>query len=170
MEDGPWQSSRHVRLSSPSCQCNKTAPSFILNSAPRWMILTASVPPASNGVGTAATYILDSAAIFEVKRLLSCCTHSLRLIRLPFSFRVPTPSHSLHQMLCTMYNSIALAALSFGAGALAQQAGTLKAETHPPLSISRCTSSGCTNETHSITLDANWRWVHDTSSSTNCRD
>lgn len=67
-----------------------------------------------------------------------------------------------------MYTTLAFAALSLGAGVLAQQAGTLTTETHPPMSLSRCTSAGCTKESHSIVLDANWRWLHSTSDSTNC--
>lgn len=67
-----------------------------------------------------------------------------------------------------MYRTVALTALSMGAGVLAQQAGTLTAETKPALSMSRCTSAGCTKESLSVTLDANWRWLHSTSSSTNC--
>ncbi|PVF92349.1 glycoside hydrolase family 7 protein [Serendipita vermifera] len=52
--------------------------------------------------------------------------------------------------------------------ATAQQVGTQKAETHPSLSWSKCTSSGCTQQSGSITLDANWRWLHTTSGYTNC--
>ena len=67
-----------------------------------------------------------------------------------------------------MHSSIALA-LSLGAGVLGQQAGTLTTETRPAMAISRCTTAGgCVSESHSVTLDANWRWLHSTSSSTNC--
>jgi len=62
----------------------------------------------------------------------------------------------------------ALAISSFLARAGAQQVGTLTAETHPSLSISTCTASGCTTEADQIVLDANWRWTHSTSGSTNC--
>ncbi len=66
-------------------------------------------------------------------------------------------------------HSITLAALWLGAGAYAQQAGTLTPETHPPLTVSTCTAGGtCTSEQHSVVLDANWRWLHSTSGSTNC--
>lgn len=65
--------------------------------------------------------------------------------------------------------SIALAALSLGAGVYAQQAGTLAAEVHPQLTVSTCAAGGtCTSAQHTIVLDANWRWLHSTSSSTNC--
>ncbi|KAK4543397.1 hypothetical protein LTR36_005540 [Oleoguttula mirabilis] len=67
-----------------------------------------------------------------------------------------------------MHSSIALAALALGAGVLGQQVGTLTTETHPALSMSRCTTAGCTTESHSVVLDANWRWLHSTSDSTNC--
>jgi cellulose 1,4-beta-cellobiosidase len=65
--------------------------------------------------------------------------------------------------------SLVLAALSLSAGVYAQQAGTLTAEVHPQMSISRCTAGGtCTVEQHTIVLDANWRWLHSTSGATNC--
>jgi len=67
-----------------------------------------------------------------------------------------------------MHRSIALTALAMGAGVMGQQAGTLTPETHPVLPISRCTTAGCTKESHSVALDANWRWLHSTSGSTNC--
>jgi len=67
-----------------------------------------------------------------------------------------------------MHSSITLSALALGANVLAQQVGTLTTETHPALSMSSCTASGCTKEDYSVTLDANWRWLHSTSDSTNC--
>ncbi|KAK3947881.1 glycoside hydrolase [Pseudoneurospora amorphoporcata] len=60
----------------------------------------------------------------------------------------------------------ALAALV--ASANAQAVCSLTAETHPSLNWSKCTSSGCTNVAGSITIDANWRWTHTISGSTNC--
>jgi cellulose 1,4-beta-cellobiosidase len=43
------------------------------------------------------------------------------------------------------------------------------AETHPNLSIQKCvTGSGCQTQSTSVTLDANWRWLHTTSGTTNC--
>ncbi|KIN01384.1 glycoside hydrolase family 7 protein [Oidiodendron maius Zn] len=53
-------------------------------------------------------------------------------------------------------------------GARAQQAGTLTAENHPPLTVSQCTASGCTTSAQSIVLDSNWRWLHDVNGYTNC--
>lgn len=67
-----------------------------------------------------------------------------------------------------MYQSVALASLSLAVGVYGQQAGTLTTETHPSLSVSQCTASGCTNQTNSIVLDGNWRWTHSVSGSTNC--
>jgi cellulose 1,4-beta-cellobiosidase len=64
--------------------------------------------------------------------------------------------------------TLALAALTLGSVVKAQQAGTLTAEKHPPLSVSQCTASGCTSKTQSVVLDGNWRWLHSTSGSTNC--
>lgn len=70
--------------------------------------------------------------------------------------------------LAAMYRSI-LASLSALALVRGQQIGTNTAETHPSLSISKCTAGGsCTSSTQSIVLDANWRWVHTTSGYTNC--
>jgi len=67
-----------------------------------------------------------------------------------------------------MFQSATLAALSLGAGVYAQQIGTLTAETHPKLSTSKCTASGCTTQQQTVVLDANWRWLHSTSGATNC--
>ncbi|KAL4110249.1 hypothetical protein PRIC1_001941 [Phytophthora ramorum] len=50
----------------------------------------------------------------------------------------------------------------------AQQVGSNTAETHPSLTTQTCTSSGCTDEDTSIVLDANWRWLYKTGTSTNC--
>ncbi|KAB8076155.1 putative 1,4-beta-D-glucan cellobiohydrolase A [Aspergillus leporis] len=51
----------------------------------------------------------------------------------------------------------------------AQQAGTLKAETHPSLTWQKCAAGGsCTQQSGSVVLDSNWRWLHSTKDSTNC--
>lgn len=50
----------------------------------------------------------------------------------------------------------------------AQQACTSTTETKPALSWSTCTSSGCTNTSASVTIDANWRWTHDVNGYSNC--
>ncbi|KAK3389719.1 glycoside hydrolase family 7 protein [Podospora didyma] len=63
----------------------------------------------------------------------------------------------------------ALAALV--ASATAQQVCTLTTETPPAMSWSTCTGNGaCTSKNAAITIDANWRWTHSTSSATNCYD
>ncbi|KAG8990983.1 hypothetical protein FRB90_001506 [Tulasnella sp. 427] len=69
-----------------------------------------------------------------------------------------------------MLAQTALVALaSFIAGVSAQQAGTLTTETHPTLTWYKCVSGGtCTAQAGKVTLDANWRWLHSTSGSTNC--
>ncbi|KAF8878799.1 cellobiohydrolase I-II [Gymnopilus junonius] len=69
-----------------------------------------------------------------------------------------------------MFNKAALVTFSFLAVAFGQQVGTLTAETHPSLSWEKCTTAGgCVAQpSGSVTLDANWRWVHSTTSSTNC--
>jgi len=55
------------------------------------------------------------------------------------------------------------------ASARSQQACSLTTETHPPLSWSKCAAGGsCSTVSGSVTIDANWRWLHQTSSSTNC--
>lgn len=90
--------------------------------------------------------------------------HRLCRLQVRPSFNQPI----LHSFRLTMYEQLALAALSFGTGVVAQQAGTLTAETHPSMPWQLCTDSGCTEQDGSVTLDANWRWVHDAGSSTNC--
>ncbi|KAI9647827.1 Exoglucanase 1 [Ciborinia camelliae] len=68
-----------------------------------------------------------------------------------------------------MYSAAVLATFSFLLGAGAQQVGTLTAETHPALTVQKCVSGGtCTDENDNIVIDANWRWLHSTSGSTNC--
>lgn len=55
------------------------------------------------------------------------------------------------------------------ASAAAQKVCTLTTETHPTLQWSKCTSGGsCTSVQGSVTVDANWRWLHQTSGTTNC--
>lgn len=61
-----------------------------------------------------------------------------------------------------MFRFSALLAFSFAAVAFGQQAGTLTAETHPPLSVQECTASGCQTLSRSVVLDSNWRWLHTT--------
>ncbi|KDQ28893.1 glycoside hydrolase family 7 protein [Pleurotus ostreatus PC15] len=68
-----------------------------------------------------------------------------------------------------MFPYIALVSFSFLSVVLAQQVGTLTAETHPQLTVQQCTRGGsCTTQQRSVVLDGNWRWLHSTSGSNNC--
>lgn len=67
-----------------------------------------------------------------------------------------------------MYRTLALVS-TLAAAARAQQVGTLTTETHPSLPIQSCSAGGsCTTLNTKIVIDANWRWTHSTSGSTNC--
>ncbi|KAF4982175.1 hypothetical protein FZEAL_2152 [Fusarium zealandicum] len=66
-----------------------------------------------------------------------------------------------------MYRGLSLA-MALIATARAQQACTSTAETHPSLTWSKCTASGCTKVPGSVVVDANWRWTHTVDGSTNC--
>lgn len=63
-------------------------------------------------------------------------------------------------------------ALLFSALAVAanaQQVGTQTPETHPPLTWQKCTAAGsCSQQSGSVVIDANWRWLHSTKDTTNC--
>ncbi|KAK3401604.1 glycoside hydrolase [Sordaria brevicollis] len=63
-----------------------------------------------------------------------------------------------------------LAALAAFAGfAAAQQVGKETTETHPKMTWQKCSSGGsCSNVNGEVTIDANWRWVHDKNGYTNC--
>lgn len=62
-----------------------------------------------------------------------------------------------------MFRSAVLVFFTLLAVVSAQQVGTLTAEAHPSLSWQTCTAAGsCTTNAGSITLDANWRWLHTT--------
>jgi len=68
-----------------------------------------------------------------------------------------------------MFNKAALIAFSLVAMVCGQQVGTYTAETHPALSWQKCTKGGgCATQAGSIVLDSNWRWLHSTTSTTNC--
>ncbi|KAK2602955.1 hypothetical protein N8I77_009449 [Diaporthe amygdali] len=67
-----------------------------------------------------------------------------------------------------MYRELATIS-AFVAAASAQGACSLTTETHPSLTWAKCAAGGtCTNVAGSVTIDANWRWVHTTSGYTNC--
>mgnify|MGYP002055412277 CR=1 FL=1 len=52
--------------------------------------------------------------------------------------------------------------------ATAQQAGTKSVEGAPRISLRECGEAGCSTTERSMTLDANWRWVHDAKGYENC--
>jgi len=53
-------------------------------------------------------------------------------------------------------------------GLVAQNIGTQKREYHIPMGYSECTSSGCSSKQGEITLDENWRWIHNVGGYQNC--
>ncbi|MCJ1237052.1 Exoglucanase 1 [Varicellaria rhodocarpa] len=68
-----------------------------------------------------------------------------------------------------MYRKASLTFSSLLAFVANQQVGTNTAEVHPPLTVQKCTNNGgCVSSIQSIVLDANWRWVYETSGYTNC--
>ncbi|KAH7329339.1 glycoside hydrolase [Stachybotrys elegans] len=66
-----------------------------------------------------------------------------------------------------MHRTIA-AATALIAAVRAQQVCELTPETHPSLSWSQCTASGCSTVDGSIVIDANWRWLHTLEGYDNC--
>jgi cellulose 1,4-beta-cellobiosidase len=68
-----------------------------------------------------------------------------------------------------MFNAAALLSFSFLWRAYCQQIGTETPEVHPPITWQSCSAGGsCTTNQGSVVLDANWRYLHSTTSSTNC--
>ncbi|KAI1760412.1 glycoside hydrolase family 7 protein [Hypoxylon sp. FL1150] len=66
--------------------------------------------------------------------------------------------------------SLAVSAALIGF-ASAQQVGTEQTETHPKLTWKKCTSGGsCTAVNAEVTIDANWRWLHNVDGYENCYD
>lgn len=52
---------------------------------------------------------------------------------------------------------------------LSQQKGTQKTEYHPSLPTQKCSKeAGCRTENTGVTIDANWRWVHEVQGYANC--
>lgn len=51
---------------------------------------------------------------------------------------------------------------------LAQNFDTQKQEYHIPVGYKECTTSGCQTKQGSVTLDQNWRWVHNVGGYQNC--
>jgi cellulose 1,4-beta-cellobiosidase len=68
-----------------------------------------------------------------------------------------------------MFSKVTLASSLLAAVASGQQIGTQVAEVHPALPVQTCAAGGtCTTLDTSIVLDANWRWVHSLTGTTNC--
>lgn len=68
-----------------------------------------------------------------------------------------------------MFSKVGLLSSLLAAGVSAQQVGTLTTETHPAMPIQSCSAAGsCTSLSTTVTVDANWRWLHTTTGSTNC--
>jgi cellulose 1,4-beta-cellobiosidase len=68
-----------------------------------------------------------------------------------------------------MYRKAALVSALSAVAVRGQQVGTLTAENHPSMSWQRCTgTNSCSSVNGQVVLDANWRYLHQTSSSTNC--
>ncbi|KAF8237572.1 cellulase [Tricholoma matsutake] len=68
-----------------------------------------------------------------------------------------------------MFPKVALIFLLSLAVVYAQQVGTRLPEHHPPLPWQKCTSRGChTQAGGAVVIDANFRWTHATSSTTDC--
>jgi len=66
------------------------------------------------------------------------------------------------------YFSKLLPVLLLSSRTLAQQAGTLPEE-KPTITLKECTlAGGCTSRQAKLTLDANWRWIHQTGGYQNC--
>jgi cellulose 1,4-beta-cellobiosidase len=67
-----------------------------------------------------------------------------------------------------MHSKVA-AISAFLAAVKAQNVGTQQTETHPRMTWQKCTAANsCTTVNGEVTVDANWRWLHETSSTTNC--
>ncbi|RLN59059.1 hypothetical protein BBJ29_003105 [Phytophthora kernoviae] len=83
----------------------------------------------------------------------------------------PISSGALNMQTPSTLRLMALAATASLAAMVshAQLVGDNTAETHPPLTTQSCTTAGgCKDEDTSIVLDANWRWLYQTGTTTNC--
>lgn len=58
--------------------------------------------------------------------------------------------------------------LVLGQYAYAQQVGSNTPENHPSLPFQICTKARCDTISGSVTIDANWRWLHNVGGSQNC--
>lgn len=81
----------------------------------------------------------------------------------------PSPYSSTGPIAAMFRSSLLTLSLLGPLIASAQQIGTLTTETHPKLTWKKCTTSGgCVSQAASVVLDSNWRWLHRTTSSSNC--
>jgi len=65
-----------------------------------------------------------------------------------------------------IYRTLVAITLTLAAG---QKAGSLKAEKHPSLSVSKCSkAAGCSSGDSAVVIDANWRWIHKEGQPKNC--
>ncbi|KAI0317189.1 cellobiohydrolaseI [Amylostereum chailletii] len=68
-----------------------------------------------------------------------------------------------------MFPTAALISFALVAVVESQQVGTFTTETHPSMPIQSCAAGGsCSSLSTKVVLDSNWRWLHDTTGSTNC--
>jgi len=68
-----------------------------------------------------------------------------------------------------MSRSLVVALSSLAATVYGQGVGTNTAETHPALAHQVCKAGGaCTSSPSKIVIDANWRWTHAKTGTTNC--
>jgi len=78
-------------------------------------------------------------------------------------------SYSIHSKAPTLFLTAALIWANQPNLINAQQAGNLEQEQKPTITLKECTNSGgCISSQAKLTLDANWRWIHETSGYTNC--
>jgi len=69
-----------------------------------------------------------------------------------------------------MKATAACALLGLATTALGQQAGSVTAEAHPEFTIQDCTkAAGCQDVQGSVTMDMQWRWMHDKNGYKNCQ-
>merc|ERR1711982_10940 len=66
------------------------------------------------------------------------------------------------------FASTAIFISTFGYGN-GQQPGSLEQEEKPTITLKECTiAGGCSSKQAKLTLDANWRWIHEKSGYENC--
>lgn len=84
------------------------------------------------------------------------------------SFHLPSPLITPDAVFNNMFTKLVTLAALLGA-AVTQQVGKETKETHPKMSWQKCSSGGsCTTVNGEVTIDSNWRWVHDKNGYSNC--